>query len=78
MIFEEFDPSTIEIKPDDMPNNVSSPEHETNGNNEDVLKKKRIAHENVNNQIKSSEQFKPKPNHIRNAMQVCNHKIDYI
>lgn len=78
MIFEEFDPSTIEIKPDDMPNNVSSPEHETNGNNEDALKKKRIAHENVNNQVRSSEQFKPKANHIRNAMQVCTHKINYI
>lgn len=71
MIFEEFDPSTIEIKPDDMPHDVSSPDQESNGKMEDAAKKKRIAHENVNRQVRSSESFVKKANHVQNAMQVC-------
>lgn len=75
IIFEEFDPSTIEKTCVDTSNGLSLSSAEEDGNDsstkiDDVTKKKRVAHENANNQVNPITLFKSKPNHTKNAMQV--------
>lgn len=67
MIFEEFDPSTLDNKQDEMPNgSATSAEEEV----DDITKKKWVAHENADKQIKSIAPFRKKTDHVKNALQV--------
>lgn len=73
MIFEEFDPSTLENKHDEMPNDSATSAEEDDSSSskvDDVTKKKRLAHENADKQIKSITPFKRNADHVKNALQV--------
>lgn len=69
MIFDEFDASTVEIQPNDMPNNTSTEEDETSTKFEDVTKKKRVAHDNADKN-RSMASFRKQTDHVKNALQV--------
>lgn len=75
MIFEEFVPSTIENKTDETSNGLSmSTEEDANditAKIDDATRKKRVAHENADKQIKSIASFRRQGDHVKNAMQVC-------
>lgn len=75
LIFEEFDPSTIETKTDETLNGLSSPSAEDEGNDasnkiDDTTKKKRVAHDNADKHVKSIATFRRHSDHVKNAMQV--------
>lgn len=71
MIFEEFDPSMLESKQDEMPNGSSATSAEEDDSKvDDVTKKKRVAHENADKLTKSQAPFKKQTNHVANALQV--------
>lgn len=72
IIFEEFDPSTLECKQDEMPNGsaTSTEEDDSTSKVDDVTKKKRVAHENADNQNKPITTIKRHTNHVTNALQV--------
>lgn len=73
MIFDEFDPSTINSISDEMENGFASKTVENESNDilskiDDATKKKRIAHENADKTEKIP--VKKHTNHVKNAMQV--------
>lgn len=70
-IFEGFDPSTIEQTEIPIDNHTTNNQYDSDdGAAEDASKKKRVAHENAERQIKSLPTFKRTANHVQNAMQV--------
>lgn len=71
MIFDEFDPSMLESKQDEMPNGSSATSAEEDDSKiDDVTKKKRVAHENADKLTKPQPSFKKQTNHVANALQV--------
>lgn len=81
MIFEEFEPQTAnETQSDEMLSvelqSMASSNHDididdaTITNHDDATKKKRIAHDNADKQVKPIATFKRNSDHVRNAMQV--------
>lgn len=71
MIFDEFEPSMLESKQDDMPNGSGATSAEEDDSKiDDVTKKKRVAHENADKLTKSQAPFKKQTNHVTNALQV--------
>lgn len=75
MIFEEFDPSTVETKSEETPNGQSTSADEDGNDSstriDDPMKKKRVAHENADKQVNKMTQFRKHTDHVKNAMQVC-------
>lgn len=71
MIFEQFDPSTIEKQSNEMPDELLQVKDVTDSVTDETAKKKRVAHENADKLIKPIVPIKNTANHMRNAMQVC-------
>lgn len=76
MIFEEFDPETIDGPSDEMIaqelESTTVPDESDDGASKanDAIKKKRIAHENADKQVKLTTTVNRNINHVKNAMQV--------
>lgn len=84
MIFEEFKPQTandnqqsddmlsLELQATATNNHDSGIDDTTSAKLDDATKKKRIAHENADKQIKPIATFKRNADHVKNAMQVIH------
>lgn len=82
MIFEEFEPEKGNDNPSDemlsmelqatatTNNHDSGIDDTTSARQDDAAKKKRVAHENADKQVKPIATFKRNADHVKNAMQV--------
>lgn len=91
MIFEEFEPQTAnDSQSDDMlsmelqataaatNNHDSGIDDTTSTQQDDAAKRKRVAHENADKQVKPIATFKRNADHVKNAMQVIYERTNLI
>lgn len=73
LIFDEFDPSTIENQSNEMADELLSTKDESDDAStriDDAMKRKRVAYENADKQVKSITSFRRNADHVKSAMQV--------